>query len=174
MSIRHLLSMLAPKTQSLRRGSRSADVLSPQDVAAAAAGSERLGYYICLVKFSQHEHLTNNILEELCQSIRSQALERRWDVRRADLDAICMLAVLEALQDHLCRHCRGAGKHKNQRTCKACRGSGRVTMDDEDRRKACDMGKRDWERAGRRAFAAAVRLLQAEEDAFLGHMARRL
>lgn len=174
MNIRHLLSLLAPKTQSLHHGSRAIDALSPQDVAAAAAGSSRLGYYVCLAKFSSHDHLVANILEELSGSIRSQALERRWDVRREALDAICQLAVLELLHNPLCRHCRGAGKHKNQRTCKLCRGSGRVMMSDEERRRACDMSKRDWERAGRRAFAAAVNLLQAEEDAFLGHMARRL
>ena len=106
--------------------------ISAELVAAALRHLSQFIYSYALAKYAGHigrgeafgEFVTLMRIE-----VHRQAFEKNWIARKSSivlLDRLADMISVEVVRPALCRHCAGAGRHNNGKTCRKCKGSGKA------------------------------------------------
>ena len=148
MNSRELLALLTVKIQRFSVAPGGVPKYTPEDIAHALAMVKSPPARLYgRVKYADQTEFASELCTELlyyCSHIEGFTT---WKVRPGNLQAVCSLALYEAINPHICPWCHGRCQTLIEGRviiCDGCRGSGRRYLTDTDRAKLVGMSKQSW------------------------------
>lgn len=146
-NVQERLGMLCAKTSNMENiGGGGAGALSPGDIAAALAGTERGPYLFAIAKYAGDESVVTELNELVYKMVIHEAHDRGWKTRtKTALRKMAVLALIESeLIPQRCGQCKGRMwviKQKLKIPCEACNGTGNYTRSARSRARYLEV---DW------------------------------
>ena len=178
MDPRAALARLAPGALDPARvgGGAPGTGLTPEDVAAAMAGSSCIGILLVRAKYSGDTSDYSRLLRVATGKARTMAGRGGWNADGERLELLAALALEHVINPRVCTHCRGVG-HTLRCTlepCRRCGGSGRSEASEASRARAFGVHPSTWSRVWRSRWRALVTALEWKEIGALQLMGDRL
>lgn len=167
-AVEALLAKLAAKSikmDGLPGGTGQAE-FPPEIVAAALKGLGPGPTALMRVLCADDQSSANTLLRELVRvtgETRTAAEARRAGMPDRAPNALCALAIREAITPPICPTCSGRKAVMIGETlyeCRACLGSGLSSMTDAQRMARAGLQREEWHRYGDRVYRAAERILR--------------
>lgn len=152
---------------------------TPEDISAALSGMEYPIYCYARVKFTGDTHSIPVMLDEIKRKVRLLAVKKRWKGRGEYIDRLGEMAVVNSIDPHHCKKCKGRGFVIVEEKHKACIGCNGTCVRMPSSTEAAesfhpDMTPEAWRKTWSSRYGDVTSLVSMWDSVIEGQMARRL
>lgn len=172
-----ILTRLNAKVQSYTDSGGKAE-LTPQDIAAACAGTTDIGLHIALARICGSREAQVKAFYPILREVAGMAARGGWKIPKGKerLRSLTQLAVFEATNHQACPTCRGTQQNpKNPaKPCATCRGTGLYVLQDQERAASIGISKQAWSQTWQRRYEDIKLFIEDQEHAAIRAIHRKL
>jgi hypothetical protein len=109
---------------------------------------------------------TNGLFSDIFNDVLNLALERKWrdsDRGKDRLRALTELAIVQVVNEPVCKKCKGTRYDEELKLCKSCKGTGKRKINGSVTANRLDMSESSWSRTWHPRYCEIVALIETIE-----------